>query len=276
MSEAERSKSEEEQRKGIPVYADRGEPKINDPALLLSNAAWRGSNEISFKLLRCLEAIRDLSKSMEVLASLNEPGSDKRLVKHLASPLYALVSGVLDMFNELESNAKNYTVIASPQHKEIISRKSQLTASVPIDNKSALRIVRDKIDSHIDKAAVIRPEDYWVNVDLPSFLKWMGICLEQILYLISLDVYGWTRDSGHPDVWSLMSVDGTVVDFYMQDGEPVAIIGITFAKSPKYGVLNEIKSFLKLYNEVARKCQDVNLIEISKIETHDTESEQAE
>lgn len=266
--EIENHISEEGQGKGIPVYVDGGEPKINDPALLPSNTTWRGSNEICFKLLRCLEAVRDLSKSMEVLALLNEPSSDKRLVKHLASPLYVLGAGILDMFNELESNAKNYTVVASPQHIEIISRKKQFTADLPIDNKSALRIVRDKIDSHIDKAAVIRPEDYWVNVDLSSFLKWMGICLEQIVYLLSLKVYGWTRDSGHPDVWSLMSVDEKVVDFYMEDGEPVAIIGMTFAKSPRHGVLSEIKSFLKLYNELARKCQGVNLIEISETEIH--------
>ncbi|MDJ0796386.1 MAG: hypothetical protein QNJ51_06045 [Calothrix sp. MO_167.B12] len=275
MSEVNKeSRSGEEQKKGIPVYADGGEPEINDPAVLPSKTAWRGSNEISFKLLRCLEAIRDLSKSMENLAKLDDPTSDRRLVKHLASPLYALGSGVLDIFNELESNAKNYTVIASPQHKEIISRKKQFTTDVPTDNKSALRVVRDKIDSHIDKNAVINPEDYWVNVDLPSFLKWIRSCLEQILYLLSLDGYGWTRDSGHPDVWSLMSVDGTVVDFYMKDGEPVAIISITFAKSPKQGVLNEIKSFLTLYNKVAYKCQGVELIGIQ--ETDDTESEQAE
>lgn len=271
MSEGSKNvKSEEEQRRGIFVYADGSEPEINDPALLPSKTAWRGSNEIAFKLLRCLEAIRDISKNMESLAKLDEPTSDKRLIKQLASPLYALVSGVLDMFNELESNVKNYRLIPSV-HKEIINRKTQFTTDVPTDNKSALRVVRDKIDSHIDKIAVIKPQDYWVNVNLPPFLKWMGSCLEHILYLLSLDVYGWTRDSGHPDVWSLMTVDGTVVNFYMQDGKPVAMIDLTFVKSPKHGVINEIKNFLTLYNEVARKCQGVDLLEMLEIDN--TESE---
>jgi hypothetical protein len=116
MSETSKeAKGGEEQKRGIPLYADWSEPKINDPALLQDNTAWRGSNEISFKLLRCLEAIRDLSKIMEGLAKLEDPVSDKRLVKQLASPLYALVSCILDMFNELEGNAKSYIVIASPQ-----------------------------------------------------------------------------------------------------------------------------------------------------------------
>jgi hypothetical protein len=273
--EIEKPTSEEGQRRGIPLYVDEREPEINDPALLRSNKTWRGSNEISFKLLRCLEALRDISRSMEALAPLSEPSSDKRLVKHLASPLCALGAGVLDMFNELESNAKKYTVLASSQHKEIISKKKQFMIDVPMDKKSALRIVRDKIDSHIDKDAVIKPEDYWVNVDLSSFLKWMGICLEQFCYLLSLDVYAWTIDSGHPDVWSFMNVDRTVVDFYMQDGKPVSFISVTFVKSPKYGVLNEIKNFLEVYNEVARKCEGVDSIEISETGTHNTESEQA-
>ena len=273
--EIEKPTSEEGQGKGIPLYIDEREPKINDPALLRSDKTWKGSNEISFKLLRCLEAVRDISRKMEALALLSEPSSDKRLVKHLASPLYALGSCVLDMFNELESNAKKYTVLASSQHKGIISKKKQFMVDVPMDNKSALRIVRDKIDSHIDKDAVIKPEDYWVNVDLSSFLKWMGICLEQFFYLLSLDVYSWTIDSGHPDVWSLMNVDGTVVDLYIPDGKLHSIINVTFVKSPKYGVVNEIKNFLEVYNEVARKCEGVDSIEILETETHDTESEQA-
>jgi len=263
-------------RKGIPLYIDEREPEIDDPALLSSNKTWKGTNEISFKLLRCLETLRDISRNMEVLALINEPSSDKRLVKQLSSPLYTLATCVKDMFNELESNAKNYVEIDSLQHKEIISKKKQFIVDVPMDSKSALRIVRDKIDSHIDKVAVIKPEDYWVNVDLSPFLKWMGICLEQFNYLLSLDVYAWTRDSGRPDVWSLMNVDGKLVHWYMQDGKPTSIIGVTFVKSPKYGVLNEIKKFLEVYNQVARTCQGVDLIKILDTEINDTESEQSQ
>jgi hypothetical protein len=262
--------------KGIPLYIDEREPEINDPALLPSNKTWKGSNKISFKLLRCLEALRDLSGTMEALALRNEPSSDKRLVKHLSSPLYALGDCILDMFNELESNPKEYTGLESPQHKQIISKKKQFIVDVPMDKQSALRIVRDKIDSHIDKVAVINPEDYWRNVDLSSFLKWMGICLEQFHYLLSLDVYAWTIDSGYPDISSIMMVDGTVTDFSMQDGKLSSIIGVTFVKSPKYGVLSEIKKFWEVYNEVARNCQGVDLIKILDPETNDTESEQSQ
>lgn len=256
--------STEQQRKGIPVYGDWKEPAINDPAIEQDSTVWRGSNDISFKLLRCLEALRDLSVSMDILSRLDKPSDEKRLVKQLASPLYALSSGILDMFNELESNAKEYTTVGSKQHKDLLSRKVKFLADVPIDNKSDLRIVRDKIDSHIDKVAVIRPEDFWGKVNLPFFLKLIGHCLEQILYLLSFDVYGWTRESGHPDIWSLMSVDGTLVDLRMHDRKPTAIVNITFVKSPKDGVVNEIRGFIVLYNEVAIKCEGVFLMKIDE------------
>lgn len=275
MSEVSKKEDVEEQRNRQKVFLyidDWSEPKINDPALVQDSTVWRGANEISFKLLRCLEAIRDLSNSMDTLSRLNDLNTNKRLVKQLASPLYVLASGIRDMFNELESNAKSYTVIASPQHKEIISsRKKQFTVDVPIDNRSDLRVVRDKLDSHIDKDAVMKPQDFWLKVDLCSFLKWIGACLEQILYLLSLDVYGWTRESGHPDVWSLMSVDGTVVDFYMQNDKPVNIKTVTLVKSPKHGVVSEIKAFIALYNQVARKCEGIDLIMISEVDKAESE-----
>jgi hypothetical protein len=264
MSEEVKEDSTEERGKGIPLYGDWKEPEINDPAILQDSAVWRGSNEISFKLLRCLEALRDLAVNMDVLSKLDKPSDEKRLVKQLASPLYALSSFVLDMFNEIESNAKSYTVIGSPQHKEITRRKKQFISDVPTDNKSDLRVVRDKIDSHIDKVAVIRPEDFWGKVDLHSFLKFMGHCIEQILHLLSLNIYGWTRESGHPDILSLMNVDGTLVDLYKQDGKPTAIVNITFVKSPKYGVVNEIRKFIILYNKVASKCEGVYLIRLDE------------
>lgn len=266
MTSEKSKESTEQQSRGIPVYGDWKEPSINDPAVEQDSTVWRGSNDISFKLLRCLEALRDLSVSMDILSRLDKPSDEKRLVKQLASPLYALSSGVLDILNELESNAKAYTIIGSSQHQEILSRKIKFLADVPIDNKSDLRIVRDKIDSHIDKVAVIRPEDFWGKVNLPFFLKLIGHSLEQILYLLSFDIYGWTRESGHPDIWSLMSVDGALVDFYMQDGKPTAIVNITFVKSPKDGVVNEIRGFIVLYNEIAIKCEGVYLMKIDETE----------
>ncbi|MEM1172117.1 MAG: hypothetical protein AAGJ08_24305 [Cyanobacteria bacterium P01_H01_bin.35] len=257
MSEEVNQESAEEGNKGIPVYGDWKEPRINNPSIVHDSNDWRGGNTISVKLLICLEALRDLTLTMENLSKFDKPSDEKRLVKQLASPLYNLASGVRDMFNELESNVKSYKVITSEQHKEIVCRKKQFLLDVPTDKKSDLRVVRDKIDSHVDKDAVTQPEYFWGKVNLHFFLKLVRHCLEQIVYLLSLDIYAWTRESGHLDIWSIMNVDGTLVDLYMQNYQPKAIQNITFVKSPKYGVENEIINFVCLYNKVASKCEDI-------------------
>ncbi|AFY74455.1 hypothetical protein Syn7502_02476 [Synechococcus sp. PCC 7502] len=257
----------EEQRSGITWYEDSSDPVIRDPALSQASSVWRGANEISFKLLRCVEAMRDLSKSMESLSKLDDPNTDKRLVKQLSSPLYSLATGIKDMFNELESNVKNYIEIDPQQLKFLINKKERFLANVPLDNKSDLRIVRDKIDSHIDKVAVNEPEEYWKKVDLRSFLEWIGICLVEVFELLYLDVYSWERESGHPEIWSLMMVDEKLVDFYMQNGEPESIVNVTLVKSPKYGVMREIETFASLFNKVASKCEGMSLIEIIENKT---------
>jgi hypothetical protein len=238
-----------------PVYADSSEPEVVDPGRHQAPTVWMGANLISFKLLRCIEAVRDLTRILENIVGLDDPLCDKRGAKMLASPLYTLATGVRDMFNELEGNAKEYQTVSPAQHKELRDRAAQFAKQVPLDKTSDLKAVRDKIDAHVDKDAVTSPEKYWDKVNLLTFLQWIQVCLGQIMHLLTLDVYGWTRESGQPDVWSLMSVDGTLVDLYMQDDEPKAIVSVTFAKSPKYGIADEIRTLSSLCSEVLSKCR---------------------
>lgn len=245
--------TEQEAKRGIPLFVDMAEPEIHDPAKQQVSMAWRGSNNISFKLLCCIEAIRDLTSIVENMSTLNNPLEDRRMAKHAATPLYSLAAGIRDMFNELQSNARDYSIASSNQRKELHKRSKNFSKKVPIDRDSDLRSVRDKIGAHIDKDAVITPEHYWCKINLIDYFKWMQFCIEEILHLLTLNIYGWTRESGHPDIWSLMSVDGTLVNFYMQDGQPEFIVNVTLVRSPKYGILSEIRRLVNAYNRVAAK-----------------------
>ena len=241
----------------IPVYVDTTVPKMHDPAMPQSSTTWKGSNNISFELLRCVEAIRDLTRILESISLLDDPLSDKRLVKALATPLYNLVVSVQDMFNELEGNVKQYSIISAVQHEDLRKRKDKFANSVPTNKGSALRDVRDKLDSHIDKDTVLAPKQYWSKVDLTLYFRWLKLSVEEFMHLLTLDVYSWTRDSGRRNVCSLMTVDGSVVDLYIQNGEPVGILGFTFAKSPKYGIADEMERLVILYNKIAGKMRKI-------------------
>jgi len=258
VNEVPEASQGEETPRGLPVYVDSTEPEIQDPAEQRSPSAWAGSNAISFKLLRCMEAIRDLTRMLRTMATLQDPLSERRGVKILATPLYSLASGVRDVFHELEGNAKAYARLLPSQHKELRERARRFTREVPLHKTSALRAVRDKIGAHIDRDAVLSPDKYWGRVDLPAYLRWVRACSEETMYLLNLDIYAWTRESGHPDVSSLMTVDGTVVDLYIQDGKPVSPLSITLARSPKYGIANEIGTLVSMCDDVAAKCEHVD------------------
>lgn len=252
--ENEAGRNEEAQRR-IPVYVDPDEPEIQDPARQQEPTVWMGANQIAFKLLRCVEAVRDLTRILESIARVDAPLSDRRQVKMLATPLYTLALGVQNMFNELEGNAREYPTLSSTQRQELHGRAVRFAEQVPLGKDSDLRAVRNKIDAHVDRDAVIAPDKYWGKVDLFAYLHWMRVCLEEILQLLKLDVYGWARESGHPDIWSLMAVDGTLVDWCMQDDKPVSILRVTLAKSPKYNIASEIENLVTLHNRIMSKCQ---------------------
>ena len=96
----------------IPVYVETATLDVLDPARVQVGTVWQGSNHITFRLLRCVEAVRDLTKILESMSLLDQPLRDKRFAKILATPLYNLACGILDLFNEIEGNAKEYSSLS--------------------------------------------------------------------------------------------------------------------------------------------------------------------
>jgi hypothetical protein len=254
----EKSSTEnQDEHLGLPIYIDANAPEMVDPAKQQAPTVWSGANEASFKLLRCVEAIRDLTKILEGIVSLDKALSDKRWVKILTTPLYIFATSVRDLYNELSGNAKAYSNLLPVTVKELTRRAANFAQEVPLEQNGELRTVRDKMSAHIDKATVISPDQFWSKLDLLTHFRWLRSCLVQMLYLLKIDIYAWTRDSGHPNVWSLMNVDGRVVDLYMENNEPVSILNVTLAKSPKGAVAAELQRLAVLYSEIAAKNQQV-------------------
>jgi len=240
----------------IPVYVETATLDVLDPARVQVSTVWQGSNHITFKLLRCVEAVRDLTKLLESIPRLEQPLGDKRFAKILATPLYNLACGILDLFNEIESNAKEYSSLSATERNQLSERKNRFMELVPTEKGSDLREVRNRMSSHIDKDAVMLPSQYWSKVDIAAFFRWLALCLIELMHLLDLDIYSWTRDSKQPSICSLMTIDGSVVNLYMQNGDPVGIQSFTFAKSPKYEVAREIEGLVSLYNTIAANVDD--------------------
>lgn len=238
---------EDKGKQGIPIYIDDREPEIDDPAKRSNKEFWFPANTISIKLTACLESIRDIQRLLAILAEQENPYSDKRVVKLMATPLYSLASGVKDVYNDLQGNIKEYGQLKNDQLKQINKRRSEYLNAIPLHD-SALRTIRDKISSHVDKEVFKGdPRKVWALVDLELLLKWLKAIVNELMFLLSLDVYAWTRDSGHPDIFRLMSKDGVQVDLNMKEK---VINSVALVRSPKYYVSDKVQHVANLYAKI--------------------------
>jgi hypothetical protein len=175
---------------------------------------------------------------MLALASAADPAADKRAAKQLIVPVFSLAVGLRDLFNDLQSNA--WGQLPRDEQQELVRQFHLFGERVPTTTGS-LKTARDKIGAHLDKDVFAQgPRQVWEQFDLRDLLGWIYGCVEMLRPLLEADVYAWTRDSGRPQVVSLMTVDGTEVDLLLEDGEPTMIVGVTLTDSPRRGIFREV------------------------------------
>lgn len=239
-----------ERKIGIPIYIDDREPEIYDPLNSPNSTYWYPANTVSIKLMPCVESIRDIYKLLEVMNKENGY-ADKRLHKLLATPVFSLARDVVSLFNEIEGNAKDYWQISTKQQKHIKKRFVQFSKEVPLQKDAALRKIRDKLSAHIDKDTFVGDtKEIWELVEIASLLEWVRATLDALMNILEFDIFAWTRDSGDPKIFRLMSIDGRQVDLNLEEK---VIVGFSLVRSPKYYVSSLIQRVAKLYTELKIK-----------------------
>lgn len=240
-----------QERPSIPIYFDESEPEIDDPARPSQKSYWFPANGISIKLVTCLESLRDIQSLLSILVERDDPSADKRVVKLMATPLYSLALGVKNIFTDLQGNPKEYGQLGNTEKQKINSRLSRYLEEVPLHNDSALRTIRDKISSHVDKDVFIEdPRKVWNLVELDLLLEWLRATIDELMFLLALDVYAWTRDGGHPELFRVMSEVGVQVDLNLEEA---VILGVTFSRSPKYYISKKAQEVATLYSRIKLK-----------------------
>jgi hypothetical protein len=230
--------------KGMPLYLDRRDPELEDPARRLEPHHWQPACGTTSKLMRCLEAVRDAKKALEPVAAAGEPEADKRLIKPAIIPIYTMAIAVRDLFNDVQSN--HWTKLRKGEKERLARRFKQFAEAVPT-KEGKLKAARDKIAAHLDKDLFsweYRP--LWESFSLSDVLGWVRGCIRMLEALLRPDVYSWTRDSGYANVINLMNVDGSEVSFMSTDGQPSALVGIKLSTSPKYGFFRETEELAQM------------------------------
>ncbi len=234
--------------RGIPFYIEQSLRRVQDPACLKDIDGWAGANQVTFCLLQALESLRDPRVVLTDLASQGQPNSDRRRIKRISTPLVSFARSIRDICKELLANPDFYGGLSDAVRAEIRQCDDEMARVVPLSGNGALRVVRNKIDAHVDPDTVMNPQQVWGHVELGNYIPWLGCSLITFSRLLVLDVYGWTCKSAHPDIFRLMEVDGTLVDFVMVDGQPSIIAGITQTKFPKVSIAGELNAVITLHN----------------------------
>lgn len=232
---------QERELTGIPIYVDDVDPVIDDPSQPSRQEFWFPANSASIKLVACLECLRDIRPFLEMMTTSVSHESDKRIAKLMVPSLYSLNLGVRDLLNELQSNAKSYSQLTADDHRQINERKALFEPNAQIAKGQPLRIVRDTIGAHMDHRIFSLPlRKSWELVELDQHLGLVAFAITELQFLLTLNAYAWTRDSGHPDILRLMMFDGVQGDVNLKE---VVIVNVAFVRSPKYyiaGVLDEL------------------------------------
>jgi predicted RNase H-like HicB family nuclease len=238
----------------LPVYFGSPDPRLRDPSKTAGFAGWVPADDVSRKLVRCLEGLRDVETVFELMRLGSADIPDRRKVKVLVPSLYNLATAVSDHFNFLSGNKALAARLDSGTLTEVCAHKREFEKRVPLTAGAPLRSVRNKISAHLDERAVASPTELWAQVNMHTYLRWLKECLKELTYLTGLDLYTWMCDGGHSNLWTMMFSDGMATNFLVEDGKAVYILNSMLMRSPKYGISAEVEGVALGWNELARRC----------------------
>ena len=223
---------------GVPVYLDDRMPEIEDPSRDLASHEWQPACDITSKLTRCLEAVRDVATAVSPLVAAAHPVAEKRLLKQTITPVYSLAVAIRDLFNDVQSN--HWTRIPVKVQRALRLAFERFGKAVPT-TKGTLKTARDKLAAHLDKDThTSNYRQFWNSFGTADVMGWIRGCVAMLRWLLAPDVYSWTRCSGYSNVDTIMNVDCREVSLLIMDGKPHSIVGMKFSASPKYGIEREL------------------------------------
>jgi len=222
---------------GLPVYLDTREPVLEDPSQQPAEHEWQPACEVTRRLVRCLEAIRNTSTGLVPITSQPRPDVNKRLLLTVINPIYTLATAVRDLFNYVQSQC--WKDLDRTTQQKLAKRFQQFSAAVPTKS-GRLKTARDKLAAHLDKdSSVAEYRQFWDSFGLADVVGWIKGCLRMLRQLVPPDLYSWTRPSGYSNVVNLMNVDGREVSLMLKGDQVEALVGFRFTVSPKAGFVRE-------------------------------------
>lgn len=249
----------------IPIFIDEAKPVIADLAGGLQVGAFQPADDASIRLVRCLEAVRDLRQIVDWFDMLPAAVSNKRQVKNLAVPLFTLAEAIVDLYGQIR--LRHLKGLPKVERQKFVRRIDQFRESTIGAKNAPLTAIRNKLGAHIDKNAVLGGQPFWGHVVFERLMIVLERCLQELDFLIRFEVYAWSCHSDDDSCFRLMTVDGNLtsgelgalVDIAYKDGEAKHLAQISYMPTPRLAIIDEINAFVAIVNRVIGKVRANNV-----------------
>lgn len=93
----------------------------------------------------------DLEEALESASQAKNTIKRKRKLKIAITPLFALISNIDDLLNDIENNPETHNRLENKEIKEVVKIHKEFNEVLPHDHKSLVTKIRNNLSSHIDK-----------------------------------------------------------------------------------------------------------------------------
>lgn len=233
---------------GLPIYSDSRERDISDPASEASNPLdWQPASQLTAKLWRCLETMRDVQELLESAKTVSNPKKQRRRLKILATPILSLAENVRSLCNSLATDPGLESRVTVAERKYFQSVREAFDRDVPIDSKSILKTIRNKLSAHVDHK--LWPKDARGMIEKTSpklYGKWLHGCIFVIQEIIQLNVFSWRLEDGPEGSIRLMNVEPWILTVAKGGAEEeVNLAGLHVSSSPRLVVLRACEDIVR-------------------------------
>jgi hypothetical protein len=232
---------------GMPIYDDthvRGiVDSLEQPSL---SKDWHPANAMAIKLWQCLEALRDIDIALENAGLQKNATKRKRQLKQFSVQLHSLAKCVARLCDQIVGDPDARRWLKDGTTANVSKIKAEFLDLVPLDTKSDLSLLRNKLGGHIDdKLSPWSAEKILSREAVRDFGKWLHICVHALLDLMKLNVYSWSVNAEAPNRIRLMTNEPFLITFEV-DEEIKSIVALHLSRgSPRQAIVEVIDKVVK-------------------------------
>jgi hypothetical protein len=164
----------------------------------------------------------------------------------MAAQFHSFATAVVGLCDQIVGDEDARRWLQAGTTRQVSAIKSGFLALLPIDHRSDLSVLRNRMGGHIDRElSPWSDREILSRKALSSFGKWLHVCLHALLDLLKLDVYSWSVHSTEGEI-RLMTSEPFLVTFEREDHRIVRIVAVHLSKrSPRHFISDVVGAVVR-------------------------------